>query len=710
MLLFTALVAVVPAIASFEAAVESVFSQLDSNDNDSLSRLEVRRGVDALELLDIKETPDNFFAAADTDQGRTVTLAELLAFMKQSNTSPPPSVPPPPPPPPTLRVSSPLPPPSSLTQYPASPPSGQVSAATAGGSLKQHADCNSCVAAGGGWHTQRGRCSKGFANKVCARAPTSVAAGVNDTATKTADPQSDSISGQVHRHKMGEVRRAAAGLTAELRTDIARLSAQLAQANKELYAAKLLAAAQADVTVKDEEASSVSNLEPDVTDVHALWQPSIDDAAKFRDRITPFAWTPVWAAPTKGFSIRKLKKYLLKVRKTNKGKIKSNDGGFHSDGDLIDSAKALNNPLLKSLRDEINRHIHSYLRSLAKSTEQVGGPGLKKYRITLGDTWYNINGKGHYNNVHTHDGSHISGVLYVDDGGDETACTQFYDVRGQRAELASLLDTHLGDLFRPVWAGTNSPTSICPKNGYMVLFPSWLPHSVHALATNGERISISFNAVLEDRPQGSRKEILEPGDRDWPSQLSESVDMATGLELAGGAAAVPMWGRSVSSTRWGGYPEPDGSSLRLHWPTPIRPIVLHELAGSVEAMRRMVHKLEKSDSEGQENVVRRGRSGWAWHAAGHGAGILDHRSEAASDLRDAYYQQIYWYVYEMLHSGRKGAQGTQGDNERVDMAVEIIDSSAHILRQGELLLQQARGKFSQFLFIAPQLCCHVYLK
>eukprot|EP01047_Picozoa_sp_COSAG01_P084266 COSAG01_NODE_18011_length_1105_cov_42.686879_3_plen_76_part_01 len=66
---------------------------------------------------------------------------------------------------------------------------------------------------GGGWHAQRGRCSKGFANKVCARAPTAVAAGVSDIATKTADPQSDSISGQVHRHKMGEVRRAAAGLT-----------------------------------------------------------------------------------------------------------------------------------------------------------------------------------------------------------------------------------------------------------------------------------------------------------------------------------------------------------------------------------------------------------------------------------------------------------------------------------------------------------------
>ena len=41
---------------------------------------------------------------------------------------------------------------------------------------------------------------------------------------------------------------------------------------------------------------------------------------------------------------------------------------------------------------------------------------------------------GDYNNVHTHDGSHISGVLYIDDGGDPTACTKFYDVRGQRAE------------------------------------------------------------------------------------------------------------------------------------------------------------------------------------------------------------------------------------------------------------------------------------
>ena len=98
---------------------------------------------------------------------------------------------------------------------------------------------------------------------------------------------------------------------------------------------------------------------------------------------------------------------------------------------------------------------------------------------------------GDYNNVHTHDGSHISGVLYIDDGGDPTACTKFYDVRGQRAEppLGPRARRAAGrggesTLFRPVWGGTNSPLEICPTAGTMVLFPAWLCASNPLISAN----------------------------------------------------------------------------------------------------------------------------------------------------------------------------------------------------------------------------------
>ena len=100
---------------------------------------------------------------------------------------------------------------------------------------------------------------------------------------------------------------------------------------------------------------------------------------------------------------------------------------------------------------------------------------------------------GDYNNVHTHDGSHISGVLYIDDGGDPTACTKFYDVRGQRAEpplgprarrAAAGQGRGGSTLFRPVWGGTNSPLEICPTAGTMVLFPAWLCVSIPLISAN----------------------------------------------------------------------------------------------------------------------------------------------------------------------------------------------------------------------------------
>ena len=47
------------------------------------------------------------------------------------------------------------------------------------------------------------------------------------------------------------------------------------------------------------------------------------------------------------------------------------------------------------------------------------------------------------------------------------------------------------------------------------------------------------------------------------------------------------------------------------------------------------------------------RSGWAWHgAARSGSGVLDHRSAAARELRDAYYKQIYWYHLRYINKSQ----------------------------------------------------------
>ena len=70
--------------------------------------------------------------------------------------------------------------------------------------------------------------------------------------------------------------------------------------------------------------------------------------------------------------------------------------------------------------------------------------------------------------------------------------------QGQRGELASLLDTHVGTMFRRVWRGTNTPLSVCPQEGLLVLFPAWLPHSEQGLTTDGMRIRYVLFSTMHD--------------------------------------------------------------------------------------------------------------------------------------------------------------------------------------------------------------------
>ena len=92
----------------------------------------------------------------------------------------------------------------------------------------------------------------------------------------------------------------------------------------------------------------------------------------------------------------------------------------------------------------------------------------------------------------------LAGVLYLDDGGDKTACTQFYDVRGQKAELGpqQLGGGDSAQLFRPVFGGTNAQVQVCPQVGTLVLFPAWLQHAVLPHKGDRTRLTVSWNLVL----------------------------------------------------------------------------------------------------------------------------------------------------------------------------------------------------------------------
>ena len=115
-----------------------------------------------------------------------------------------------------------------------------------------------------------------------------------------------------------------------------------------------------------------------------------------------------------------------------------------------------------------------------------------KHSVKINNMWAIINTGGSANLRHQHGNSTISGAYYVrapKDSGDIV----FYDPRP--APIYSHPNVENSNLLN---AQVNS---ITPKEGGLVLFPSYLDHSVNENFSNEERIVISFNIKIQMKPK-----------------------------------------------------------------------------------------------------------------------------------------------------------------------------------------------------------------
>lgn len=101
--------------------------------------------------------------------------------------------------------------------------------------------------------------------------------------------------------------------------------------------------------------------------------------------------------------------------------------------------------------------------------------------------WANVSAPGAPHRMHTHPNNFLSGVYYVQvaDGADTI---NFHDPRPQTA------------IIRPPVTGLtayNTDLVVLPVTpGTLILFPTWLPHSVDINGSERERISVSFNLMF----------------------------------------------------------------------------------------------------------------------------------------------------------------------------------------------------------------------
>ena len=190
-----------------------------------------------------------------------------------------------------------------------------------------------------------------------------------------------------------------------------------------------------------------------------------------------FFSTPIWVSKIDNYESLNVDmlSYISNLQKKNpQGITKSNFNGWHSEN------FNLKEDIPSKFISRIGKNINTVMNDMNWD--------LTSQFIKITNMWSIINEEGAFNQKHHHSNSDISAAYYVsahDDCGDIV----FYDPRPARvyknpiAKSPNLLNATIN--------------SVKPESGLLVLFPSYLEHSVNPNLSNKKRVVISFNLSLE---------------------------------------------------------------------------------------------------------------------------------------------------------------------------------------------------------------------
>jgi len=186
-------------------------------------------------------------------------------------------------------------------------------------------------------------------------------------------------------------------------------------------------------------------------------------------------WFPsvIWSSIIHVIDNKSLKDWCYYRKKNDIGRIVSNYSGYQS------------SDILAGDNEQVDKLITYTNHEISQCARQVGLPELEIQNI-----WININPQGAYNHLHCHAGSVLSGVYYID-ASDKQGAIQF-----ERTDNA---DYFIPRVPEKVTYFSATRATYQPKTGTLLIFPSWLKHSVEGNKTSNDRISISFNYGLKNK-------------------------------------------------------------------------------------------------------------------------------------------------------------------------------------------------------------------
>ena len=181
-----------------------------------------------------------------------------------------------------------------------------------------------------------------------------------------------------------------------------------------------------------------------------------------------------------------LKRDIQKLVDESTGVNRSNQNGWHSESHLFKRKENSFRLLSKAIVDCV----------LLATKEIVPDFDPRQFDIKA-EGWMNLSGKGAYNSPHDHPSFMWSGVYYV----------AIPENRKERSGLIEFLDPRTNILanapeFASSWYFCPKVT-ITPKEGVMLIFPSYLRHWVYPNEEDENRISIAFNIKFSKKVETS---------------------------------------------------------------------------------------------------------------------------------------------------------------------------------------------------------------
>ena len=118
-------------------------------------------------------------------------------------------------------------------------------------------------------------------------------------------------------------------------------------------------------------------------------------------------------------------------------------------------------------------------------------PAEVNWRVSA---WANVSVEGDGNRAHGHPGAFWSGIYWVDDGGafEDPASGGMLELADPRGIMPEMSAPHLHFAVKDCLSAGRGEV-VTPQAGTMILFPSWLIHSVTRFRGDRPRISVAFN-------------------------------------------------------------------------------------------------------------------------------------------------------------------------------------------------------------------------